>query len=436
MHGKTESSLPIRCFWSIVSGVVLLASSLTAPAPAVEPIPAAVTDGAVVPANTPAGPIGGAAAAGGDILQTQCSSCGGGAIGTGSAFLASPHPDVGPPPVGGNCPACGCNNGCCYPGRKPCDCNCDDWFLGRFVCGFYHAVCCPDPCYEPCWVPLANAALFVDPARPATQTRFRSDFGWHLQYPGRSEYFWPIESGVTDVNGNRVTGKGPMHSKFIANYGEFRTNYSEGSMYIEGALERFSFFVVLPYRHVGPDTYMASSGFGDMSVGTKSILLDSEFLLMTFQFTTFIPTGNFIRGLGTGHTSLEPALLCAIKVTPTMYFQGEMAYWFGIGGDDPGQGNVFHYHGSVNQLLWNCGKNIQLIGTAEMTGYQFTSGSYLDPYTGLLLSSRTVGSILNAGPGLRLDFCKRIDFGVGGQWALTPDHLATQLLRAEFRWRF
>jgi hypothetical protein len=173
-----------------------------------------------------------------------------------------------------------------------------------------------------------------------------------------------------------------------------------------------------------------------MNITTKSLLLDCDLMQITFQFRTFVPTGNFPKGLGTGHVSLEPSLLTAIKLTPTSYFQGQLSYWFPIGGDTAFQGNVFHYHMSYNRLLWACGHNIQLIGTAELSGWEFLNGSYTDPVTGLALRARDVGTVVSAGPGVRLSICNIIDFGVGSAFALTGDRLAAELIRAEFRWRF
>src|SRR5438874_2183956 len=78
--------------------------------------------------------------------------------------------------------------------------------LERFFCAFHNALCCPDPCYEPRWVPTANAALFVDFARPATLTRLRWDSGVNLIQPDRSEFFWAAQGrkGPGSLAGGRV----------------------------------------------------------------------------------------------------------------------------------------------------------------------------------------------------------------------------------------
>jgi hypothetical protein len=175
-----------------------------------------------------------------------------------------------------------------------------------------------------------------------------------------------------------------------------------------------------------------------MNVGTKSVLLDCELLLFTFQFRTFIPTGSPSTGTGTGHVSLEPSFLWALKLTQTTYFQGQLAYLTPIGGTHGVQSDMLWADLSLNQLLWQCGacNGVQLIGSAELSAYEFGGGGYTDPGTGLLLSARGVDDIVNIGPGLRLVVCNKIDFGVGSAFAVTRDRLAGSLIRAEFRWRF
>ena len=72
---------------------------------------------------------------------------------------------------------------------------------------------------------------------------------------------------------------------------------------------------------------------------------------LAFQFSTDLPTGNFGKGLGTAHVSLEPALLLTMKMTPDCYFQAEMAYWIPIAGDPLFSGPIWHNHLSFNHLL-------------------------------------------------------------------------------------
>src|SRR5262249_42476975 len=179
------------------------------------------------------------------------------------------------------------------------------------------------------------------------------------------------------------------------------------------------------------------SGFADMNVGTKSLLLDCELMQIAFQFRTFIPTGQPSKGVGTGHVSLEPSLLMALKLGPNTYFQGQAAYWIPISGDPDYAGDVFHYHLSLNQVLWRPLTGVQVIGTAELNGWSVLDGAFTLPSPAGAVQMDARGSILSAGPGLRVVICDKIDFGVGTAFAITSDNKwADQMYRTEFRWRF
>ncbi|HZZ81079.1 MAG TPA: hypothetical protein VFE62_21435 [Gemmataceae bacterium] len=316
----------------------------------------------------------------------------------------------------GGCGAGGCGSGSCVPGRICHGCGDRDTVFGRFMGCLYDELCCPDPCYEPTWIPAANAAFFQDGPRPVTQTRIRWDEGVRYRFPDTSEYLWP-----------QIGGKGP---KVLTPY----TNYAGLSLYQEVAAKGFSFFFELPYLNMDPAIGPGAGGFGDMNLGTKAVLLDRELLLVTMQFRTYIPTGNFQAGLGTGHVSLEPALLAALKLTHSTYLQGEIADWIPIGGTPGFEGNVFHYHASLNQNICHVGDCFNIVGTMEFNGWSFR-GAFSDPLTGAPIG---IGgsNYVNAGPGFRVQFCERVDFGVGAAFGFGNGHGPTQIYRTEFRLRF
>jgi hypothetical protein len=198
------------------------------------------------------------------------------------------------------------------------------------------------------------------------------------------------------------------------------------------------------------------SGFADMNLGTKSVLLDCELLLLTFQFKTYLPTGNFITGLGTGHVSLEPSLLFTLKLTPDCYLQGQYAYWIPVGGDALYEGDIFHQHYSLNKTLWCPCPGLRLVGTLECEHWQVLGGDFTSP-TLLVVKQQQVADgkggmknvpalapvaqsattgMFSAGPGLRFFICDKLDVGVGTQIAVTEDHWEEELVRFDFRWRF
>jgi hypothetical protein len=373
-----------------------------------------------------------------NVIQASCPNCGGGGLFRG---------DAGCGPAG--CPSIGCNGCNCVPGRTHCCSICDsDTVAGRIFCGLYECICCPDHCYEPEYVPAANASFFADSARPVTQTRLRYDGLFDITAADRAEYYFPhFNLGKAVVSGGgpcgtATTGKGPP---FVPSSVDLHIV----SLYQEAAVGRFSVFVSMPYEHYEPDESVADlalgkfvcphSGFGDISIGTKSLLLDCDLLQIAFQFTTILPSGNFTEGLGTGHVSLEPALLFTVKLTPDMYFQGEMAYWIPIGGDALYEGPVWHNRFSLNQVLTRILPDVQIIGTLECINYNVLGGNFTSPdvvIAGSPVAVSATSSMFSFGPGIRLDICRRFDIGVGSQFNVTSSHFADEAIRVEMRLRF
>jgi hypothetical protein len=313
---------------------------------------------------------------------------------------------------------CGCST--CLPGQfRSCPPCLAHTRLGRFFWTLHRDVCCPDPCYDPHWWALADAAFFTGAARPVSQQRFRWDAGYDMIFPDRAEYFWARSGGG---------GKGPA----VIQPG---LRYHDLSMYTEIAAGKFGMFTEVPYRSVYPEIGGHNAGFGDMSVGTKSMLHDSELLQVTFQMTTYIPLGMPNRGLGTGHVSLEPSLIMGLNLSPYSYLQAQVAEWIPIAGDQHYAGALLRFNSSYNVSLLGSPEAAHLIGTLELNGWGFQDGAYSSPTLGQFQPANDY-IYLSAGPGLRLVICDTIDFGAGSAFALTSDHWAEQLLRTELRMRF
>ncbi len=323
-------------------------------------------------------------------------------------------------PIGG-CGSCGtdcangpvgCGEGGCGSGRENCHTVCGYGPVTKLYAAFHNALCCPDPCYVPQFRCAANAALFVDHARPTTMTRIRWDRGVRMTDPDRAEYFWA-----------QIGGTGPRNF-------EPRVDYNELRFYQEVAVDKFSFFLDLPYRSFDSAGNGGSGGIGDLQIGTKSLLLDSDVLQTAFQFVTTIPTAGPGGGIGTGHVALDPSILLAVKLRESTYWQSQLGYWFGVGNSN---GSVLHYHNSINQVLWQTA-DTTLIGSFEGVGYSFMSGTVAAP-GGAQVSGNNV-TYFTVGPGVRWCICNKVDLGFGMQFAVTDKHFAEQLYRTEIRFRF
>lgn len=473
------------------------------------------------------------------VVQAGCSGCGGGA---GSL--------CGPGELGSG----GCGT-CCLTGRNYCcsDCgDCKTW-VGKFFCGLYQCICCSDPCYDPCWLPVADTAFFLDAARPQTFTALRYTNLIDFRNPDRAEFLMPRfrtnpnQLEPAGLCAERGFGKGPG---CIAS----SVDIQQLSLYMEAASGAAGVSLEIPYKHLDPQTAPASrnlvpsvvrgpdgnpaevpvtpdpfrgmpflvpagagplphdlilgpggatvpplpgqanpttlaggtriprgtvlapgtqiapgatfvrpqvalvpqaspccpqSGFGDLILGTKAMFLDCELLQLTFGFKTFMPTGSFVQGLGTGHVSLEPSLLYNLHLARDVYLQGQFAYWIPIGGDNLYQGNIFHAHAALNTVLWRPCPGVVLTGTLEGSLWNICNGAFTDPVLRLNGVDAAGQPVMDApvsreaedifvylGPGARLFICEKIDLGVGYQRALTKEHFARHALRAEFRWRF
>jgi hypothetical protein len=350
-----------------------------------------------------------------EAVPVECSGCG-----TGRTI---PLPESSL--FGGRCATCGLGRCACKPGVEACEACPGDTTAARLFCLLYECLCCPDPCYVPRWTGLANAAFFVEGARPVTQTRFRYDAGINLIFPDRAEYFFPRADGL----GKYLPA---VNSSFR---GIPRVNYHDLGLYTEGASSKVGVYTTTAYRSVDPLNYPHGAGFGDLSFGTKTLLFDSELLIVSLQFTTYLPTGNFLKGVGNGHVSLEPGLLLGLKLAPQTYLQAQVSEWIPLGGDPNYAGAILHYHLSLNQMLAQPVRDAQIIGTLEFSGWSFQNGQYTDPVLGANQQA-SGATYLYLGPGVRVNFCDKLDFGVGAQFALGSSHFAEQLIRTEFRYRY
>jgi hypothetical protein len=258
-----------------------------------------------------------------------------------------------------------------------------------------------------------------------SQTRFRWDSGLDLMFPDRSEYFWARSDGIG-------LGPRPVLPALTAS----RVNYQELTMYTETAVTpSLSLIIDLMYRTNSAVGASPGAGFGDMKIGTKTLMSDSELAQVSFQFLTYLPTGLSLKGLGTGHVSLEPSLIMGLKISDKTFLQAQIADWIPLGGFPGYAGTVLQYNFSVNHILWRPVRDVQLLGTFEMRGLTFLDGAYTDPVLGSNQLS-VGGTYISLGPGFRLNICDKMDFGTGAAIAVTDPRFAAAVIRTEFRYRY
>ncbi len=325
-------------------------------------------------------------------------------------------------------PAAGCATCGGAAGPGGCDGRCEPFpatggLAGRLVGSLYDTLCCPDPCYRPKWEPLADTAFNTVAARPVSQTKLGWNYTHDIFLADRVELYRARADG---------NGKGPAPG--FGQLGSGRVTRHELYQTTEAAAGKFSTAVTTPYRSVNSEYAGSGAGFGDTAIATKSLLLDTELVLLAFQLDTTVPSGNPRKGLGVGHVSLDPSVIAGLRLGGDCFLQAQVGEWIPLGGDSTYSGAFLHYHLAYNQVLWKPTESVQLVGTLEGHGYSFQDGGFTDLGQGFRKSSGTTVGLVGA--GTRLFFCDTYDFGVGGTFGVGGNSLFRDQLQVQMRVRF
>jgi hypothetical protein len=288
---------------------------------------------------------------------------------------------------------------------------------------------------------VANIANYIDGAVPRTQIRFRFDSEYNINLPDRGEFYYPKCGcfGTPDAKGPRLPARRIRSDQEYATYLEF------------APCERFSGFIESPYRALNPDYILQNgsdlnvnfSGFSDLNAGFKFAILYEDGQVLTTQVRVYAPTGDGRKGLGTRHTSIEPALLYYQRLAKRLFLETEVRDWVGIGGSDF-ESNVLRYGVGLSFLAYDSCK-FRVFPVAEAVGWTFLGGKEFSPILGGSGTKSADGdTIVNAKMGLRFGFgdlsqpgfLSGSDLGISYGRALTGDFLYKDILRVEYRMRF
>jgi hypothetical protein len=271
-------------------------------------------------------------------------------------------------------------------------------------------------------------ALFdMDSSQPESDLRVQFNAVYHEQNPDRAEFFW-AEIGVL----------GPKVPAPHVDWQSVDTSLELASG------KTFSITTEVPLNLVDPAPNFAglrdanTAGLGDVTITTKTVLLNGADWQITQILRTYTPTGDAMKGLGTGHVSLEPGFLFQYKWSPETYFHGELKYWFPIGGDPAFGGQVLRYGFGISHLLYES-DTFAAIPTLEFVGWTVFDGSQTSPI-GIPQMIDTMG-IFNIEPGIRFASDTGgdlgvIDWGVHASFAITPNRWYNSALMLEIRFLF
>ncbi|MCS6850022.1 MAG: hypothetical protein NZ700_02495 [Gemmataceae bacterium] len=272
------------------------------------------------------------------------------------------------------------------------------------------------------WVVIDTHVGIIDPAFPMSIVRLRYDDATGMNRPSRAEYFYargaPFGPGL------------PLP--------ESNVNYQELGVYLEwAAYPRFSVFVDAPTRFLDPTINTNSAGFSDLITGFKWAWLFTEQAVATFQFKTYIPTGDADRGLGTDHVSLEPGFLLFWRVGNFLDVEGELRNWIPISGTNFA-GDVLRYGLALSLSHHRAADRYWLTPVAEFVGWTVLNGkeSVAFSATDFYVQQAGADTIVNVYYGARLGWGQRIDFYGGYGHPLTGEFWYRDFLRFEARLHF
>lgn len=259
---------------------------------------------------------------------------------------------------------------------------------------------------------------YIDSAIPGNIFRLRYDDAYNARRPTRAEFIYA-----------RTAPQGPGLP-----LPEPSIDFQEATAYLEKQISPcFSAFVELPTRFLNPDVNANAAGFGDMNAGFKYVFWQGETGLATFQFRTYIPTGDAERGLGTHHVSLEPSLLFYRAVGDKAAIEGELRYWVPVGGTEFA-GDILRYGIGFRYEVFNNGY-LRINPVTELVTWTVLSGqeSFVFP-SGLPAVQGAAGdTIVNVKVGVRFAWENWADVYAGYGRPLTGDRWYENIFRVEFR---
>ena len=357
----------------------------------------------------------------GILPVSGCASCGSGTLGGGLGRMNRGGGASRYDPVG-------CGGPDCSPGRTNCYACEHDGVVARLLCGVYEAIACPDPCYEPGWAPLMDVGFFTECVRPVSQQRLQFTSYRHMTNYDRNSYkiaAFPL-GPISQLNYT------------ISPY----VDINEVSLYTEIAAGNVGVTFEVPYVGTTVDQGYGGSGFGNMTVGTKTTMFDTELFQLGSAIKTNLPVGLPIKGLGNGLVSMEMMGLFGLKISETCYLQGNLSGWIPFGGVVPFPGTMFITRLSLNKQVWEANPVIPLFLNLEYSGYFFTSGNYTPYQLGTPGPQNAIASngqsYQQLGPGIRLFMTDKLDVGFGTQFSLNPSmgSWGDQQYRVDFRFRY
>lgn len=269
---------------------------------------------------------------------------------------------------------------------------------------------------------LPFAHFELDSSQPLNNYRLRFDAAYDWEAPDRAEYLW---SGAD--------GRGPSVVESSVDYQDVRFLMEMGG-------KRLSVGTELPMRFLNPTDAGNTAGLGDVTVTTKTVLVDGSSWQLTQILRTQMPTGTAGMGRGNGHTSMEPGLIARYKWSEDVLLHSEFKFWFPLGADPEFSGQYLRYGLGIADVMIDT-DDFAVLRSLELVAWSFLSGQRtVGPLTSNSVSVEGE-NVVNLYPGFRIvrdgvgDF-GMFEVGCSSGLCLTERHLYRSLLRLDLRWSY
>jgi len=293
---------------------------------------------------------------------------------------------------------------------------------------------------------------YIDDPIIGSQVRLRFDAGFNDPFPDRAEFFYgkcgcyrglPASSPASDPHA-------PGPAPGVARNLNFQQLYLFGEY---APFHRLSAFFELPFRWIQPKfvegtgSFPNHGGVSDVSLGVKLGVVDTERSSVTFQFKSYLPSGDASRGLGTNHSSIEPSLLFYHSLSSRWTAEGQLGYWHPIDGSrgvptvgsSSFAGSIFIYGAGISAQVYR-NNAISLAPIVELFGWHLLGGfqTQLEPPGPVLgaAAQQDGTNIVNAKFGVRTTIHNHNSVYVGYGRAVTDAAWYRNLVRAEYRYVF
>ena len=154
---------------------------------------------------------------------------------------------------------------------------------------------------------------------------------------------------------------------------------------------------------------------------------------------TVFNSGNARKGLGTGHVSMEPGVLCRFEYSELTHIHSEFKLMFPLGADPAYAGPAFKWGIGASHIWWET-DTTAWIPTLEFTNIWILDGQWTPFPAGPTVDVDGDG-IFNLAPGLRVAIDTGGDLGVveigaAGILAVGSDGWYDSLVRFDLRFVF